>query len=167
MPSSHLILCRPLLLLPPTPPSIRVFSNESTLRMRLSTYRASKTEHRTCPVVQRLRIRLPMQGTNTSSIPGPGRFHMLWGNWGWHHNYWNPHALEPMLHNKRAAREESSPAQLERANAQHRDPTEPNKRDTTTLKTKTGYKNRTWVSMRSTLPAQAPCLQIVLLFLKS
>ena len=34
MPSSHLILCRPLLLLPPIPPSVRVFSNESTLRMR-------------------------------------------------------------------------------------------------------------------------------------
>ena len=34
MPSSHCILCRPLLLLPPVPPSIRVFSNESTLRMR-------------------------------------------------------------------------------------------------------------------------------------
>ena len=34
MPSSHLILCRPLLLLPPIPPSIRVFSNESTLRTR-------------------------------------------------------------------------------------------------------------------------------------
>ena len=34
MPSSHLILGRPLLLLPPIPPSIRVFSNESTLRMR-------------------------------------------------------------------------------------------------------------------------------------
>ena len=34
MPSSHLILCRPLLLLPPIPSSIRVFSNESTLRMR-------------------------------------------------------------------------------------------------------------------------------------
>ena len=34
MPSSHLILCRPLLLLPPIPPSIRVFSNESTLRIR-------------------------------------------------------------------------------------------------------------------------------------
>ena len=33
MPFSHLILCRPLLLLPPIPPSIRVFSNESTLRM--------------------------------------------------------------------------------------------------------------------------------------
>ena len=34
MPSSHLILCRPLLLLPPIPPSMRVFSNESTLCMR-------------------------------------------------------------------------------------------------------------------------------------
>ena len=34
MPSSHLILCRPLLLLPLIPPNIRVFSNESTLRKR-------------------------------------------------------------------------------------------------------------------------------------
>ena len=38
MPSSHLILCRPRLLLPPIPPSIRVFSNESTLRMRWPKY---------------------------------------------------------------------------------------------------------------------------------
>ncbi|KAB0372222.1 hypothetical protein FD755_016014 [Muntiacus reevesi] len=38
MPSSHLILCCPLLLLPPIPPSIRVFSNESTLRMRWPKY---------------------------------------------------------------------------------------------------------------------------------
>ena len=38
MPSNHLILCRPLLLLPPNPPSIRVFSNESTLRMRWPKY---------------------------------------------------------------------------------------------------------------------------------
>ena len=38
MPSSHLILCRPLLLLPPILPSIRVFSNESTLRMRWPKY---------------------------------------------------------------------------------------------------------------------------------
>ena len=38
MPSSHLILCRPLLLLPPIPPSIRVFSNESTLHMRRPKY---------------------------------------------------------------------------------------------------------------------------------
>ena len=36
--SSHLILCRPLLLLPPIPPSIRVFSNESTLHMRWPKY---------------------------------------------------------------------------------------------------------------------------------
>ena len=38
MPSSHLILCHPLLLMPPIPPSIRVFSNESTLRMRWPKY---------------------------------------------------------------------------------------------------------------------------------
>ena len=38
MPSSHLILCRPLLLLPPIPPSFRVFSNESTLHMRWPKY---------------------------------------------------------------------------------------------------------------------------------
>ena len=38
MPSSHLILCHPLLLLPPIPPSIRVFSNESTLHIRWSKY---------------------------------------------------------------------------------------------------------------------------------
>ena len=38
MPSSHLILCRPLPLLPPIFPSIRVFSNESTLRMRWPKY---------------------------------------------------------------------------------------------------------------------------------
>ena len=38
MPSSHLILCRPLLLLPLIPPSIRVFSNESTHRMRWPKY---------------------------------------------------------------------------------------------------------------------------------
>src|SRR5574337_772033 len=38
MPSSPLILCHPLLLLPPIPPRIRVFSNESTLRMRWPKY---------------------------------------------------------------------------------------------------------------------------------
>ena len=38
MPSSHLIICCPLLLLPPIPPRIRVFSNESTLCMRWSKY---------------------------------------------------------------------------------------------------------------------------------
>ena len=38
MPSSHFILCRPFLLPPPIPPSIRIFSNESTLRMRWLKY---------------------------------------------------------------------------------------------------------------------------------
>ena len=38
MPSSHLILCRPLLLLPPIPPTIRVFSNESTHLMKWPKY---------------------------------------------------------------------------------------------------------------------------------
>ena len=38
MPSSHLLLGRPLLLLPPIPPSVRVFSNESTLHMRWPKY---------------------------------------------------------------------------------------------------------------------------------
>ena len=38
MPSSHLILCRPLLFLPPISPSIRVFSNDSTLHMRWPKY---------------------------------------------------------------------------------------------------------------------------------
>ena len=38
MPSSHLILCNPLLFLPPIPPSIRIFSNESTLHMRWPKY---------------------------------------------------------------------------------------------------------------------------------
>ena len=38
MPSSHLILCHPLLLLPPIPPSVRVFSNESTLCTRCPKY---------------------------------------------------------------------------------------------------------------------------------
>ena len=50
IPSSHLILCWPLLLLPPIPPSIRVFSNESTLRMRWPKYwsfslKASSKQH--------------------------------------------------------------------------------------------------------------------------
>ena len=38
MPSNHLILCRPLLLLPPVPPSNKVFSSESTLHMRWPEY---------------------------------------------------------------------------------------------------------------------------------
>ena len=46
MPSSHLILCRPLLLLPPIPPSIRLFSNESTLRTRWPKYWSNQSFQR-------------------------------------------------------------------------------------------------------------------------
>ena len=60
--SSHLILCHPLLLLPPIPPSIRVFSNESTLRIRWLKYWSfsfsiiSPKEHQPClyPLVNTL-----------------------------------------------------------------------------------------------------------------
>ena len=48
MPSSHLILCRPLLLLPPIPPSIRVFSNESVLHIKYWSFSfniSSSNEH--------------------------------------------------------------------------------------------------------------------------
>ena len=45
MPSSHLILCCPLLLLPPTPPSIRVFSNESILHTRWPKYWSFSFNH--------------------------------------------------------------------------------------------------------------------------
>ena len=45
MPSSHLILCCTLLLLPPIPPSIRVFSSESTLRMRWPKYWEFQLQH--------------------------------------------------------------------------------------------------------------------------
>ena len=61
MPSSHLILCHPLLLLPPIPPSIRVFSNESTLRMRWPKY---------CSFTFSI---IP-----SKEIPGPISFRMDW-----------------------------------------------------------------------------------------
>ena len=61
MPSSHLILCPPLLLLPPIPPSIRVFSNESALHMRWPKYWSSSISIST-----------------SSEHPGPISFRMEW-----------------------------------------------------------------------------------------
>ena len=61
MPSSHLVLCYPLLLLPPIPPSIRVFSNESTLCMRWPKYWSFS-----------FRISL------SNECPGPISFRMDW-----------------------------------------------------------------------------------------
>ena len=52
MPSSHLNLCHPLLLLPSIPPSIRVFSNESTLRMRWPKYWRFSLQHQSFPKTQ-------------------------------------------------------------------------------------------------------------------
>ena len=51
MPSSHLILCHPLLLLPPISPSIRVFSNESTLRIRWPEYWSSRIAIEKTPLI--------------------------------------------------------------------------------------------------------------------
>ena len=61
MPSSHLILGHPLLLLPPIPPSIRVFSNESTLRIRWPKYWSFSSSI------------MP-----SKEIPGPISFRMDW-----------------------------------------------------------------------------------------
>ena len=75
MPSSQLILCRPLLLLPPIPPSIRVFSNESALRMRWPKYWSfsfSISPSNECPVLISFRMEwldlLAVQGTLKSLL---------------------------------------------------------------------------------------------------
>ena len=62
MPFSHLILCHPLLLLPPIPPSIRVFSNESTLHMRWPSIGVSASTSV-----------LPMNTQDSSPLGGTGR----------------------------------------------------------------------------------------------
>ena len=56
MPSSHLIFHCPLLLLPPIPPSIRVFSNESTLRMRWPKYWSFSLTWKSCHMLSREKI---------------------------------------------------------------------------------------------------------------
>ena len=78
MPSSHLILCRPLLLLPPIPPSIRVFSNESTLHMRWPKYWSfsfSIIPSKEIPGLISFRMDwldlLAVQGTLKSLVPTP------------------------------------------------------------------------------------------------
>ena len=78
MPSSHLILCRPLLLLPPIPPSIRVFSNLSTLHMRWPKYWSfslSISPSKEHPGLVSFRMNwlglLAVQGTHKKSSPAP------------------------------------------------------------------------------------------------
>ena len=78
MPSSHLILCHPLLLLPPIPPSIRVFSNKSTLHMRWPKYWSfslSIISSKEIPGLNSFRMDwldlLAVQGTLQESCPTP------------------------------------------------------------------------------------------------
>ena len=78
MPSNHLILCHPLLLLPPIPPSIRVFSNESTLHMRWPKYWSfsfSISPSKEIPGLISLRMDwldlLAVQGNSQESSPIP------------------------------------------------------------------------------------------------
>ena len=78
IPSSHLILCHPLLLLPPVPPSIRVFSNESTLLMRWPKYWSfsfSIIPSKEIPGLISFRMDwldlLAVQGTSQESSPTP------------------------------------------------------------------------------------------------
>ena len=68
MPSSHLILCRPLLLLPPLPPSIRVFSNESALRMRWPSLCPNQKRWRSWSWTVIWRLTRPFR-TNTTPTP--------------------------------------------------------------------------------------------------
>ena len=74
MPSSHVILCRPLLLLPPIPPSIRVFSNESTLRMRHVHTAIFKMDNQQGPTLQHVELCSMLCG----SLDGSG----VWGRMG-------------------------------------------------------------------------------------
>ena len=90
MPSSHLILCHPLLLLPPNPPSIRVFSNESTLCMRWPKYWSfsfsisPSNEH---AVLISFRMDwfdlLVVQGTLKSLLHMTTTRHIFWENQNW------------------------------------------------------------------------------------
>ena len=70
MPSSHLILCCPLLLLPPIPPSIRVFSNESTLRIRWPKYWSFSFS--IIPLPKNTQDRSPLEWTGWISLQSKG-----------------------------------------------------------------------------------------------
>ena len=107
MSSSHLILCCPLLLLPPIPPSIRLFSNESTLHMRWPKYwsfsfsTSPSNEH---PGLISFKVDwldlLAVQGTESSSTPQFKSINSLVLNFLCSptltsiHNHWKNHSLD-------------------------------------------------------------------------
>ena len=109
MPSSHLILCCPLLLLPAIPPSIRVFSNESTLRMRWPKYWSfnfSIIPSKEIPGLISFRMDwldlLAVQGTSQESSPIPqfksinssALSFLLSPTLTSIHDYWKNHSLD-------------------------------------------------------------------------
>ena len=72
MPSSHLILCRPLLLLPPFPPSIRAFSNESALHIRWPKYWSFNFSFRTSVLPVNTLDWSPLGWTDSISVQPKG-----------------------------------------------------------------------------------------------
>ena len=82
MPSGHLILCHPLLLLPPIPPSIRVFSNESTLHVRWPKYWSFIILSKEHPGLISFRMDrldlLAVQGTLKSLLQHSSKASVLW-----------------------------------------------------------------------------------------
>ena len=108
MPSSHLILYRPLLLLPPIPPSVRVFSNESTLRMRQPKYWSFSFS--IIPSIKNPRVDLLQNGLvgspcsprdSQESSPTPQFKHINSSALSLHsstlisiHDYWKNHSLD-------------------------------------------------------------------------
>ena len=101
MPSSHLILCRPLLLLPSIPPSIRVFSNESALHVRWPKYWSFSlsisppNEH---PGLVFFRTDwldlLAVQGTNKSLLNSLALSFLHSSTLTSIHDYWKNHSLD-------------------------------------------------------------------------
>ena len=100
MPSSHLILCHPFLLLPPTPPSIRVFSNESALHMKWPKYWSfsfSISPSKENPGLISFRMDwldlLAVQGTLKSLL----QHHSLKASILWHSAFFTVHLSHPYM----------------------------------------------------------------------
>ena len=102
MPSSHLILCRPLLLLPPIPPIIRVFSNELTLHMRWPKYWSfsfnisPSDEHPGLISLQSKGLSRVFSNTTVQSINSSVLSFLYIPTVTSIHDYWKNHSLDKM-----------------------------------------------------------------------